>query len=79
MPLLAREHRIEILGIEIAIVDLVAGGRRALDGRAVQRRAEARLDRMGEEDEDRMVMRNTAPGRPLTPFRSSGRLQAGNR
>ena len=51
-PLLPREHRIEALGIEVAIIDLMTGFPERIGRGAVQRRDEARLDGVGEEDED---------------------------
>jgi hypothetical protein len=46
-PFAGGEHRLEILGIEVAIIDLVAGGNQRIHGAAVQRRLEAAFYRMG--------------------------------
>ena len=51
-PLGAGEPRVEILGIEVEVVDCMAGGGQALDDQPVERGVEAGLDRMGVEDED---------------------------
>ena len=42
-PFAGGEHRLKIFGIEVAIIDLVAGGNQRIHGAAVQRRLEAAL------------------------------------
>jgi hypothetical protein len=51
-PLGPCQPRVEILGIEIAVVDGVTGGRQPLDDRPVQTGVEAGFDRVGIEHED---------------------------
>ena len=51
-PILSRRHRIEAFRVEIAIVDLVTPRAQDLDDFGMQGRAETRLDRMGEQDQD---------------------------
>ena len=70
-PILPRHHRIEAFRIKIAIVDLVASRAQDLDDLRVHGRAEARLDRMGEQHQDaqrRSALRRAGP-----------RLEAGKR
>ena len=52
LPLGPRQARIEILGVEIAVVDLMPLGLQTLDDQTVHRGVEAGLYRVGIENED---------------------------
>jgi hypothetical protein len=47
-----RHHRVEVLGVEVAVVDRVAGRAEVLQHLLVERRGEAGFDRMAVDDED---------------------------
>ena len=51
-PLGAGESRVEVFGVEVKVVDRMAGGGQTLDDQPVQRGVETFLDGMGAEDED---------------------------
>ena len=46
-PFPGGEHGLEVFGVEVAIIDFVAGGNQRIHGAAVQRRLEAAFYRMG--------------------------------
>ena len=51
-PLLARQHRVEMFRVEIAVVDFVTPGSERIDNTAVKCRCKARGNRMRVEDEE---------------------------
>jgi hypothetical protein len=54
--LLAREHRVEALGVQVAVVHLVPGGAQVLQHLLVQGGMEAGFDRMAVDDEHAHVV-----------------------